>query len=285
MTALPPNAYELIRPLLLNMDIHLIGRSILAKQTPTQIFVDNNENPKALFAQAGHRYILAGDSEIDSFNLGIQKLFTNVIYPRELAAGHEGFALYYDSPAWERRMDALLAGKNTIHADREYYACKKLKQKWQDFLPEGFQLKMVDADLLSTPNLKHLETLKEEMTSERPTVKDFLAKSFGICAIHNNELAGWCLSEYNADGTVAVRSALKPQVITVNAGWQQHLHLHFSNTPFQTALPKSAGTVSSATKRLQRPLSKPASTKSAITSPSSFYSRNKNETLNATLPQ
>lgn len=59
---------------------------------------------------------------------------------------------------------------------------------------------MVDANLLASSDLKHLETLKEEMTSERPTVEDFLAKSFGICAIHNNELAGWCLSEYNADG-------------------------------------------------------------------------------------
>lgn len=200
MTSLKPEAYERIRPLLLGMDFHLIGRSILAKKTPAAVFVDNTEHPTALFAQAGHRYILAGTPEIDSFNLGIQKLFTNVIYPRELAAGHEGFALYYDSPAWERKVDALLAGKKTIHANREYYACKKLKYKWQDFLPEGFQLKMVDADLLETPNLKHLETLKDEMTSERPTVEDFLSKSFGMCAIHNNELAGWCLSEYNSDG-------------------------------------------------------------------------------------
>ncbi|HNO93141.1 MAG TPA: GNAT family N-acetyltransferase [Anaerolineales bacterium] len=200
MTAFPPNAYELIRPLLLNMDIHLIGRSILAKQTPAQIFVDNHEHPKALFAQAGHRYILAGDSERDSFNLGIQKLFTNVIFPREIAAGHEGFALYYDSSTWEKRIDTLLSGKKTIHADREYYVCKKLKHKWQDFLPEGFEIKMVDAALLAESNLKHLETLKEEMTSERPSVEDFLAKSFGVCAIYQGELAGWCLSEYNANG-------------------------------------------------------------------------------------
>ena len=204
MTALHPDSYEKIRPFLLGMDIHLIGRSILAKETPATIFVDNNEHPKALFAQAGHRYILAGDSEIDSFNLGIQKLFTNVVYPKEIAAGHEGFALYYDSPAWERRVEALLAGKKTIHADREYYACKKLKHKPQDFLPEGFQLRIVDAELLTNSNLKHLATLKEEMTSERPTVEDFLAKSFGICAIHNNELAGWCLSEYNTNGRCEV---------------------------------------------------------------------------------
>ena len=200
MTALHPNSYELIRPLLLGMDIHLIGRSILAKQTPAQIFVDNMEHPKTLFAQAGHRYILAGDPEIDSFNLGIRKLFANVIFPRVLAEGQECFAIYYDSAAWEEKMQAILMDKEIIHADREYYACKELKHKWQDFMPEGFQLHMVDADLLANADLKHLDTLKEEMTSERPSVDDFLAKSFGVCAIHENELAGWCLSEYNADG-------------------------------------------------------------------------------------
>ena len=200
MTALNPDSYELVRPLLLGMDFHLVGRSILAKQTPVQIFVDNHEHPKAIFAQAGHRYILAGDPEIDSFNLGIRKLFANVIVPRALAEGQEGFAIYYDSAAWEEKMQALLMDKEIIHADREYYTCKELKHKWQDFMPEGFQLQMVDADLLANADLKHLDTLKEEMTSERPSVDDFLAKSFGVCAIHENELAGWCLSEYNADG-------------------------------------------------------------------------------------
>ncbi|MFM8369111.1 MAG: GNAT family N-acetyltransferase [Chloroflexota bacterium] len=200
MTALHPKMYERIRPLLFGMDTHLVGRSILTGQSPAQIFVDNDEHPNSLFAQVGHRYILAGDPEIDSYNRGIQKQFVDVIFPRAIAEGQEGFALYYDAPAWEKKMDALLSGKKSIHADREYYACKKLKYKAQDFLPEGFQLQMVDAALLATPNLKHLDTLKEEMTSERPSVEDFLAKSFGVCAIHNNELAGWCLSEYNADG-------------------------------------------------------------------------------------
>jgi RimJ/RimL family protein N-acetyltransferase len=199
MTSLHPNSYELIRPILLGMDYHLVGRSILAKQTPAHIFADNHEQPKALFAQAGHRYILAGDSEIDSFNIGIQKIFLNVICPQAIAAGHEGFTVYYDSTAWEKKMNALLTGKKTILTDRKYYACKELKHKWQDFLPEGFQLHMVDAGLLANTELKHLETLKEEMISERPSVEDFLAKSFGVCAIQGNELAGWCLSEYNAD--------------------------------------------------------------------------------------
>jgi RimJ/RimL family protein N-acetyltransferase len=36
------------------------------------------------------------------------------------------------------------------------------------------------------------------MCSERPAVADFLEKSFGVVAIHGDELAGWCTSEYNS---------------------------------------------------------------------------------------
>ena len=203
MTALHPNSYELIRPLLLGMDIHLVGRSILAKKTPAQIFVDNNDYPKALFAQVGHRYILAGDAEIDTFNRGVQKHFSEVILPQAQANGIDGFAVYYDTSAWEKKMEALVQGKEIIHANREYFACKRTNQNRRELLPEGFQLKLVDADLLTT-DLKHLDTLKEEMTSERPSVEDFLAQSFGLYAVHENELAGWCLSEYNTDGRCEV---------------------------------------------------------------------------------
>jgi hypothetical protein len=111
MTALHPNSYELIRPLLLGMDFHLVGRSILAQQTPAKIFVDNHEQPKAMFAQAGHRYILAGDSEIDSFNLGIQKMFTNVICPQAIAAGRKVLEFTMIRPHGKKKWMLLLWGK------------------------------------------------------------------------------------------------------------------------------------------------------------------------------
>lgn len=200
MIELHSENYERIRPLLLGMDFHLIGRSILAHKTPAQIFVDSAGQPKALLAQAGHRFILAGDASLSDFNQLVQAHFTNVIFPRVEVEGLDGFLIYYDTPAWEEKMGEIIQGKELIHADREYYACKEVKHDWHSILPGDFQIKPVNVDLLSIPNLKHLETLKEEMTSERPAVEDFLAKSFGVCAIHKNELAGWCLSEYNSDG-------------------------------------------------------------------------------------
>ncbi len=64
-------------------------------------------------------------------------------------------------------------------------------------LPEGFELRPVDAALLEHARLKNLDALREEMCSERPSVQEFLDHSFGVCLVHGYELAGWCLSEYN----------------------------------------------------------------------------------------
>jgi RimJ/RimL family protein N-acetyltransferase len=42
-----------------------------------------------------------------------------------------------------------------------------------------------------------LDAVREEMCSERASVEDFMARSFGICPVYGNEVAGWCMSEYN----------------------------------------------------------------------------------------
>ncbi len=41
------------------------------------------------------------------------------------------------------------------------------------------------------------EDLLNEMCSERESVEAFLEKSFGVVAFQGQDLAGWCLSEYN----------------------------------------------------------------------------------------
>jgi RimJ/RimL family protein N-acetyltransferase len=56
---------------------------------------------------------------------------------------------------------------------------------------------VVDRALLGDPVLAKREELVEEMCSERASVDDFLARSFGTALLHDGAVAGWCLSEYN----------------------------------------------------------------------------------------
>ena len=43
-----------------------------------------------------------------------------------------------------------------------------------------------------------------EMVSERPSVEDFLQRSFGVCLLHDGAVVGFCLSEYNWAGRCEV---------------------------------------------------------------------------------
>jgi len=86
-----------------------------------------------------------------------------------------------------------------VEETRHYYHLDAGKQTWNATVPEGYELKLVDSDLLSNKCLENLEDVVEEMQSERLTVGDFLSKSFGCVILRGREIVGWCMSEYNSD--------------------------------------------------------------------------------------
>lgn len=79
---------------------------------------------------------------------------------------------------------------------RDRYSLKSDEPYTDAPVPIGYELREVSQGLLDE-GLGNTEELKQEMCSERPSVDDFLAKGFGVCAVKGRELAGWCLSEYN----------------------------------------------------------------------------------------
>ena len=183
------------------MNYHLAMNSIFAGMTPARIFVDDAARPSAALAWAGHRFHLAGSPHNAAFNADLARLFTETIYPHALASGNIMFNLYYAPEQWADKIDTFLPGKYPMQTIRQYYACNTAQSSttdWRALLPDGFSLHTVDDTLLSQTHLKRLDDLKEEMCSERPSVQDFMDKSFGVYLVKGDELAGWCLSEYNS---------------------------------------------------------------------------------------
>jgi RimJ/RimL family protein N-acetyltransferase len=70
--------------------------------------------------------------------------------------------------------------------------------------PPGIDLLPANAAALARLNPDGAAALSEEMCSERVSVEDFLAQSFGVCLAEGDELVGFCLSEYNLDGCCEV---------------------------------------------------------------------------------
>ena len=201
MEELKPADFPIARSVFDPMGYHLAVNSIFTGTTPARIFVDDAAHPSAALAWAGHRFHLAGSPLHTDFNAAVGRFFAETVYPQSLARGDFMFNLYYAPAEWADQIDAVLPGKFPMRTVRQYYVYDTAQSPavdWHTLLPDGFGLHPVDHALLAQTNLRRLEDLQEEMCSERPSVQDFLDKSFGVCLVHDDELAGWCLSEYNS---------------------------------------------------------------------------------------
>jgi RimJ/RimL family protein N-acetyltransferase len=195
---LDKNDYQKVRPLFKGINHHMAIAAIINGEIPdAPVYVDNIDNPQTAVMLAGHRVFLAGNTENNDFNRAVADLFADEYYPQMLDAGKEAFTIYYAPDEWQQKGDVILQGKNPMTDTRSSLALKALNPDIETTLPDGYTLREVNQELVESNNVKKLDELLEEMTSERPSVDDFLEKSFGYALLHRDELAGWCLSEYN----------------------------------------------------------------------------------------
>lgn len=196
--------FSKVRALFEPLAYNLALGSILAGKTPARVYVDDPAAPVAVFTGFKHRLFLAGSPQQADFNQAVYQLLQGTIIPQAQAAGQQAFILHTSAPEWEAQLEVILAGMSPLHGRREYYACTRLNEDWRRLLPPGFTLLPVTARLVAQAHLENLDALREELCSERASVEDFLEKSFGFCLVTGDELAGWCLSEYNQAGRCEV---------------------------------------------------------------------------------
>jgi GNAT superfamily N-acetyltransferase len=198
MHTLPACHYDRVRPLFAGLDHQLATAAILQRAAPAEIYVDDPNEPRAAFTWTNHRFFLAGAPDNAAFNDGVRRLFDETIYPQAAAWGLTMLELKHTPDGWADVITGqILQGREPILARRRYYVFRALRHDWRTLLPEGYRLAPIDADLLVKEQIRGLDALREELCSERPSVADFLARSFGSAALCGEELAGWCTSEYN----------------------------------------------------------------------------------------
>jgi RimJ/RimL family protein N-acetyltransferase len=171
---------------------HLLIRALFEGNLVAKIFTDGKPQPKAGLIAYNSRFVLGGDPDSESFNKDIATYFRETVLP---SRNGEGFLVTFTSDAWIPTLNTLFAGNEIILAPRLYFEIMP-DQNLEVNLPERFSIQPVAAELMKS-NMEGLETLREEMCSERVSVEDFLEKSFGVCTVYENQIVGWCLSEYN----------------------------------------------------------------------------------------
>lgn len=198
LVELPPSDRVRAAPLFARLDWHLAVPAVLAGVAAGTVYADRGPSPRSGLLLSGHRAYVAGDPA----NAGFLAALRPVLERRFAAKGQSGtFLLYYDRPEWAAAAEASLSPRLIGYRERRrcYFSRDERASAGHEVgaLPPDFRLAVVDAELLDDLSMANREELTEEIRSERESVADFLARSFGMALLHDRSVAGWCLSEYN----------------------------------------------------------------------------------------
>ncbi len=188
------------RALFKSPSIHLAVERILAGGTASPIYVDNIHEPKSAVTWTSNRVYVAGDFEDKDFIEGLNVVM-NSQFLRAYLIG-DRFVFYPDNVGWIPVIKQQFWDTKIAEGMRRYYEAD-IEDEMTVTALNGFEITEVSKALLLKP-LKNIERLMMEMMSEQETVEAFLDKSFGVAAVTDEDMAGWCLSENNTGGRFEV---------------------------------------------------------------------------------
>jgi RimJ/RimL family protein N-acetyltransferase len=171
--------------------------SALEGCSSARLYVDDPGQARSACLVAGRRHFLAGEIRNSRFNTDLRALYFHELVPQSQSVGMGMLEWKTDSLAWESVLKTFLKDQEIRRAERQYYRFRAHPLGRPAPLPDGFRLAFIDAAFIERADLKNLDALKEEMVSERASLVDFLEKSFGVCALFEDEVAAFCTSEYN----------------------------------------------------------------------------------------
>jgi GNAT superfamily N-acetyltransferase len=200
----------LARPLFHKLErTHALVAAFFEGVATARLFVDDVAAPTSGVIVCNSRVLCAGDASRIDFVDEMAHTFTDKLIPAHIARGSDAYLVYASEKAWDTVLSNLFPTRELYHGTRQYYEISGLNSIPNLPLPDGYSMRLITPELLSS-ELDGLDAVREEMCSERASVEDFLSRSFGICPMYENEIAGWCMSEYNVGDRCEIGIATAP---------------------------------------------------------------------------
>jgi hypothetical protein len=203
MERLAPGDLHLARPVFAAMDHHLAVVASLAGETPAEVFVDRRLDPRsaALIPWNRHRIYVAGASADPAFAEALVAWLRGRYTPSTPETPPFGAIIYHEPIHRCPALAELLADIPAQAAARQYLRLQAAPQGFPAptgrSLPTGCVVRPIDRDVCADETLTNRDDLLDEIVSESHSIEDFLRNKLGQCVQCGDELAGWCLSEYN----------------------------------------------------------------------------------------
>jgi GNAT superfamily N-acetyltransferase len=203
--------YQRARPLFQELErSHALVPALFEGCATARLFVDDPSAPRAGIIVCNSRLLCAGSSSQMDFLKEMAHVFSEEMIPFHRAHGNDAYLLYASDETWNMTLQYLFPSYDLYHGTRQYYEITDFTPKIDLSLPDGFSMQLITLEFLSS-DFGGMDAVREEMCSERASVEDFLARSFGLCPVHSKEVAGWCMSEYNVGDRCEIGIATDPK--------------------------------------------------------------------------
>ena len=186
-----------LRPLFHELErTHALVTAFFEGCATARLFVDDAVRPQAGMIVCNSRVLFAGDTTPIDFLEELAHTFSDELIPAHRSRGNDAYLVCSSGEGWNTTLQGMFNNCQLYYATRQYYEITDFGSKPDLQLPAGFSMHLITPEFLSS-DVAGMDDVREEMCSERASVEDFLARSFGLCPVHSNEVAGWCMSEYN----------------------------------------------------------------------------------------
>jgi len=201
MFELTEEAYYKVKPLLEGGHLHPEILSIIDRNNPGWIFVDQLVSPKTalVWSKGMQGFYLVGDHSNDTFNRGLDSYITNSIAPRmkeldvnffEVSAQHDGWKLeslfsLREIHQWEQLVFKLLHVP-PVSQDSQMKIVNLRSQEWEN------------------PELMNIEFVRRDINQFWSSLDEFRNKGYGFIAIEGLELVAMCYSSFVTEDMHAI---------------------------------------------------------------------------------
>jgi GNAT superfamily N-acetyltransferase len=211
MPEVSPLDNQLARPLFHKLEhSHALVSAFFDGCATARLFVDDRASPCSAMIVCNSRVLCAGDAYQTVFLAEMASVFSDELVPAHRARGNDAYLVYGSGEISNTTLQLLFPTYQHYQGTRQYYETVDFSPKSELPLPDGFSIHLITPEFLSS-GMMGIDAVREEMCSERASVDDFMTRSFGLCVVYGNEIAGWCMSEYNVGGRCEIGIATAPK--------------------------------------------------------------------------
>jgi hypothetical protein len=185
----------------------MVLASIIARNTRAQLWqiAQPGGTVRFLWDRGNNVFYLSEDKLLEASTTELVYLISTEIKARAIEAGRSYFTVR-DLAGWgQETIAGLFQGLTLGQISKRFYSFKNSKVT-AGTVPTlaGVEFQAIDTDFLRRDELQNLAYVKDEIKTMWPSLERFGEKGFGVAALLEETVIGWCTAEYASEAQCGI---------------------------------------------------------------------------------